>query len=78
MPTQYHYKRYELDSQKIVKYALDYNGIVCLKTLLAIFYISVASACVFLWWIETELALCKSSSNFKIYRCILLYYETSK
>ena len=24
MLTQYHYKRYELDSQKIVKYASDY------------------------------------------------------
>ena len=74
MLTQYHYKRHELDSQKIVKYASDYNGIALLKTLLAILYISVASACVLLSWIETELALCKNSSNFKVYRCILLYY----
>ena len=44
MLTQYHYKHYELDLQKIVEYAIDYNGIVCLKTLLAILYISVAIA----------------------------------
>ena len=31
MLTQYHYKHYELDLQKIVKYALDYHG-CCLKT----------------------------------------------
>ena len=74
MLTQYHYKCYELDLQKIVKYALDYTGIVCLKTLLAILYISVASACILLSWVETELVLCKSSSNFKVYRYILLYY----
>ena len=74
MLTQYHYKHYELDLQKIVEYALDYNGIVCLKTLLAILYISVAIACILLWWVDTELALCKSSSNFKICRYILLYY----
>ena len=32
MMTQYHYKCYELDLQKIVKYTFDYNG-NCLKTL---------------------------------------------
>ena len=26
MLTQYHYKHYELDLQKIVKYTLDYNA----------------------------------------------------
>ena len=26
MLIQYHYKHYELDLKKIVKYALDYNG----------------------------------------------------
>ena len=39
-------------------------GIVCLKTLLATLYFSVAIACILLWWIETELTLCKSSSKF--------------
>ena len=41
-------------------------GIVCLKTSiiisedipLATLYISVASACILLWWIETESMLC--------------------
>ena len=73
MMTQYHYKCYELDLQKIVKYALDYNGnCLCLKTLfiisgnipLAALKISVASACILLWWIETGLTLCKSYPKF--------------
>ena len=43
MLTQYYYKCYELDLQKIMNYTLDYNG-NRLKTLLATLYISVASA----------------------------------
>ena len=72
MLTQNHYKRYELVLQKIVKYILDYNGNCFLETLfiisgkipLATLLISVASACILLWWIETELTLCKSFSKF--------------
>ena len=37
MMTQYHYKRYELNLQKIVKYALDYNGICLFWKLYSLF-----------------------------------------
>ena len=55
MLTQYHYKHYELDLQKIVKYALDYNGNCSFKNFIisgdvpiTTLYISIASACILL------------------------------
>ena len=74
MLTKYHYKHYELDLQKIVKYALDYNRdcffirklhSLVLETPLTTLYISIASACILLSCIETELSLCKSYPIFE-------------
>ena len=84
--TKYHYQNYELDLQNIVKYVLDFNRdcffvwklhSLILETPLTTLNISVASACILLSFIETELSLCKSSSKFENFSLYIILKERS-
>ena len=78
MLIKFRYKNYELDLQKIAKHAVDLQGVsLSLKTSLivlgdislAILCDSVASACILLQCIKTELSLFRSFSKLKYLRC---------
>ena len=72
MLTQYHYKRYEMDLQKIVKYALDYNGICLFEKLFSIF-VRFSSWCMYIVMKDRD-GINVMQKFFKILKYIVIYY----
>ena len=72
MLTQYHYKHYELDLQKIVKCALDYNG-NCLFENFVSNFVHFSSRCIYIVMVDRD-RINVMQKFFKILKCIVIYY----
>ena len=70
--TQYHYKRYELDLQKTVKYALNYNGNYLFENFVSNF-VHFASRCMYIVMVDGD-RINVIQTFFKILKYIVIYY----
>ena len=72
MLTQYDYKRYELDLQKIVKYALNYNGNCLFENFISNF-VRFSSKCRYIAMVDRDRNNVTQKFS-KILKYIVIYY----
>ena len=80
MLTQYHYKCYERDLQKIVNYALDYNGNCFFENFIHEFwkhtiskFVDFSSKCMYIVMVDRE-RINAMQKYFKILKYVAIYY----